>query len=170
MAENKALFLDRDGVICEALGGYLTDPNQFRLMLGIKNLIRNAKEKGYIVIVVTNQPQVAKGFLNEDALFQIHAAMEKALDNQIDKIYFCPHIDENNCVCRKPKPGMLLKAEEEFSLNLKNSIMVGDSDRDVWAGQAAGCKTVFIKNQFKGDTLKNCSPDIVVNNLSELIL
>lgn len=169
MAKNRALFLDRDGVICKALSGYLTKWEEFELLPGIKELIDHAREKEYIVVVVTNQPQVAKGILKEGDLIEIHSKMQVLLDNKIHRIYYCPHTDADNCDCRKPKAGMLRHAAQDFDIDYAKSVMVGDSDKDVLAGQAVGCKTIFVKNEFKTQYLANCSPDRIVENPKEVI-
>lgn len=173
--KNKALFLDRDGVICKILdpndgkGGYLIKAEEFELLPGIQKLIDNAREKGYVIIAVSNQPQIARGFLEEDGLAKIHLKMQSLLGNKIDKVYYCPHKNEDNCDCRKPKPGMFFKSQEDFDIDLADSIMVGDSDKDILAGRAAGCRTIFIKNEFKTQYLANCSPDYIVGSLEEII-
>ncbi|MDO8557224.1 MAG: HAD family hydrolase [Candidatus Jorgensenbacteria bacterium] len=175
ISKNKALFLDRDGVVCEALNpndgknGYLIKPEECELLPGIKELVTSAKEKGYVVVVVSNQPQIAKGLLKEGELARVHLKIQNLLDNKIDKIYHCPHKDEDNCDCRKPKAGMLKRAAEELNIDCTKSVMVGDGDKDIFAGQAVGCKTIFIKNKFKEQYLANCSPDYTVTRLSEVI-
>lgn len=167
--KNKALFLDRDGVICEAMprGEYITRWEQFTFMPGIAELILDAKKKGYVVFVVTNQSQVRRGLMREEDLRDIHSRMQRMLPG-IDHVYYCHHIDEDNCECRKPKPGLLLHAQKEFAVDLENSIMVGDSDRDILAGQAVGCKAVFVKNTFNTHELARCVPDTVVGEISEV--
>lgn len=167
--KKKALILDRDGVICKALGGYLTSIDQFELIPGILDVIRVAKEKAYIVVVVTNQPQIAKGLLSAEHLEEIHTHMHNLLDKNIDRIYHCPHTDEHNCDCRKPKSGMLLRAAEDFDLDLTQSIMVGDGDKDILAGHGVGCITVFIKNPVKEKYLELCEPDHVFDSITSII-
>jgi len=165
----KALFLDRDGVICKALGRYLVGWEEFELAEGIQDLICHAHEKGYVVAVVTNQPQIAKGFLTQEGLHDIHAKMREILGSKIHAIYYCPHRDEDACACRKPKPGMLLQAAQDLDIDLTKSLMVGDSNVDVNAGKTAGCKTVFVKNELNGPRLLLCSPDMVVKDVRELL-
>jgi D-glycero-D-manno-heptose 1,7-bisphosphate phosphatase len=168
--ENRALFLDRDGVILEALprGEYLTDWSQSRLVDGIQNLVRTAKAAGYVTIVATNQPQVSRGLLSEDGLRAIHDSMSALLDGQLDAIYYCPHADRDACDCRKPKDGMLLRGSRELNVALDRSIFVGDSDRDVKAGRSAGCRTVFIRNQYNSSEAERCQPSHFVDTLSEV--
>lgn len=167
----RALFLDRDGVILEALPRkeYLTDWSQARLVDGIQDLVRAAKAAGYLTLVATNQPQVNRGLLSEEQLRTIHARMTALLDHQVDAVYHCPHTDADACDCRKPKDGMLLRAGRDFHVALDRSIFVGDSDRDVAAGASAGCRTVFIRNQYNASEAERCRPAHYVNTLSEII-
>lgn len=171
--KTKALFLDRDGIINEALprGQYLTKVEEFKLKSGIGEIINFAKGKGYLIVVATNQPQVAKGLLTVHGLQEIHNQMSKELElagAAIDKIYYCPHQNNDNCECRKPKPGMIRRAVAEFNVDAAKSFFVGDSDKDINAGATAGCKTIFVKNEFNGEELKNCRPDFVVSDLTEI--
>jgi len=165
----RALFLDRDGVIVRALprGEYLTDWSQTDLMDGIQSLVSSARAAGYLTVVVTNQPQVSRGLLSEGKLREIHDRMEAALGG-VDAIYYCPHTDEDACNCRKPKNGMLLRGSQDVGSALDQSIFVGDSDRDVLAGSSAGCRTVFIRNEYNGAEAVRCSPEFIVNHLSEI--
>ena len=167
----RALFLDRDGVILEAppRGEYLIDWSQCRLVDGIGTLVKSARSSGYLVVVVTNQSQVARGMLSEPGLLAMHEQMTRALDGQVDAIYYCPHKDEDGCECRKPKAGMLLRGSRELDIALDRSVMVGDSDRDVRAGSSAGCRTVFVRNAHNAAEAARCSPDVVVASLSEIL-
>ena len=165
----KALFLDRDGVIFEELGRYRIAKDGAQLMPGISTLVKTARKKGYIIIVATNQPQIAKGLLSESELYKLHQDMESLLGEKLDAIYYCPHIDEHGCDCRKPKPGLLIRGAKNFNIDCARSFMVGDGDKDIVAGQAVGCKTIFIRNSIKSKYLKNCSPDYVVDSLEEIL-
>lgn len=167
--KNKALFLDRDGVICPELGRYRLASDGFQLLPGIKDVVRAAKERGYLVVVVTNQPQIAKGLLSEAELQKLHSDMERLLGYALDGIYHCPHTDADSCTCRKPKAGMLVRAAEELDIDCARSILIGDGDKDILAGQAVGCKTIFVKNKFKEQYLANCTSDYAVRDLSEII-
>ena len=135
----KAIFLDRDGTINEYVG-FLTDINEFRLMDGVAEAIQKINESGYLAIVVTNQPVIARGEVSFTELQEIHNKMETLLGQKgayIDAIYFCPHHPDRgfegerveykiSCDCRKPKPGMLYKAAEDFNIDLSSSWMIGD--------------------------------------------
>lgn len=171
MAKNRALFLDRDGVICRATprGEYLLRIEQFELLPGIRELIQVAKTKGYLVIVVTNQACVAQGLLKREKLDQIHEHMQEELgDAKVDAIYVCTHGKEDNCLCRKPRPGMLLQAADDHNLDLADSIIIGDSDKDIDAGFSAGCKTIFLKNEQNERELEIIKPDAVIVSLREV--
>jgi len=166
---NRCLFLDRDGVINEAMprGEYLLHPDQFKLLPGIKELIDTAKDKGYLVVVVTNQPQISRGFIDHDGVKKIHKRMKELLP-QIDAVYYCPHHNlREKCECRKPLPGMLLQAGKDYSIDFSQSYILGDSDWDIGAGKAAGTKTIFIKNEHNSEELKRCEPNYIIAELKE---
>lgn len=155
--KQKAVFLDRDGVINKYVG-FLRDIDDFELLDGVSKAIRKINESGYLAIVVTNQPVIARGEVSFAELTEIHNKMETLLGEDgayLDAIYFCPHHPDKgfdgeipelkfDCDCRKPKPGMLIKAAKEFNIDLTKSWMVGDSDSDIMAGKNAGCSTVLI--------------------------
>jgi D-glycero-D-manno-heptose 1,7-bisphosphate phosphatase len=168
----KALFLDRDGVIIEATprGTYMLDPDKVVLLDGIEELLRSAREKGYLIPVVTNQPAISKGELSREELDSMHEKIQALLPGLIDVVYVCEHENKDNCSCRKPLPGMIHQAVGELEINLSQSLMVGDSCRDIKAGQAAGVsKTVFVHNEYNDGDLARCKPDEVVDKLIEII-
>ncbi|MDO8516260.1 MAG: HAD family hydrolase [bacterium] len=169
MPKNKALFLDRDGVVCEAMprGEYLVRQEQFKLVPGIAELVGHAKKKGYLVVVATNQGAIAKDLISIDDLESIHENMQGLLTG-IDKVYYCPHYTQHNCACRKPKPGMLTQAAADLDIDLTSSVFVGDSNTDIEAGKAAGCKTIFLNNAWNAHELARCSPDVVVDALADV--
>lgn len=148
----KAIFLDRDGTINKYVG-FLRDINDFELIPGVTEAIRKINESGYLAIVVTNQPVIARGEVTIEQLNEIHRKMATELGKSgayVDAIYYCPHHPDNgyegeitelkiDCDCRKPKPGMLIKASKDFNIDLSKSLMIGDSDSDIKAGDAAGC-------------------------------
>ena len=167
---DKALFLDRDGIICKPLprGEYLVRWDQFVFQDGIRDLAEFAKRKGYRVIIATNQPQVARGLLLEGDLADIHDKMNQGLPGLLDGIYQCPHVDEDNCECRKPKPGLLARAALDLGIDLAKSFFLGDSFKDVNAGTAAGCITIFLHNEYNREEFEKCRPHYVVRNLGEV--
>ena len=158
--KQKAIFLDRDGTINKYVG-FLRDIEEFELIDGVTEAIKLINASGYLCIVVTNQPVIARGEVTVPELTEIHNKMETLLGQQgayIDSLYYCPHHPHKgyegeiralkiDCECRKPKPGMLLKAAEDFNIDLQSSWMIGDGENDVLAGENAGCKTVLLTNE-----------------------
>lgn len=155
--KQKAIFLDRDGTINKYVG-FLRDIDDFALLPGVAEAIKKINASGYLAIVVTNQPVIARGEITYEQLQEIHNKMETLLGQEgayLDEIYFCPHHPDKgfagevpelkiDCDCRKPKPGMLLKAAKDFNVDLTQSWMVGDGKNDIQAGKNAGCHTVLI--------------------------
>ena len=158
--KQKAIFLDRDGTINKMVG-FVTKPEQFELIEGVSEAIKAINKSGYLAIVVTNQPVIARGDCTFEELETIHDKMETELGKAgafVDAIYICPHHTDKgfkgerpeykcNCDCRKPKPGLLLQAAKDFNIDLSKSYMVGDSQRDVEAGENAGCLQSFSINE-----------------------
>ena len=157
--KQKAIFLDRDGTINKYVG-FLRNIDDFELHPGVTEAIRIINASGYLAIVVTNQPVIARGEVTYDQLQEIHNKMETLLGAEgayLDAIYFCPHHPHKGyegevselkieCDCRKPKPGMLLRAADDFNIDLSKSWMVGDGENDIKAGKAAGCRTALVGN------------------------
>jgi len=154
--KQKAVFLDRDGTINKA-NGFVTKPEQFELIPGAAEAIKKINKSGYLAIVVTNQPVIARGDCTFEELQEIHNKMETELGKEgvfIDGLYFCPHHTDKgfegerpeykcNCNCRKPKPGLLLKAAEDFNIDISQSYMIGDGKNDIEVGFNAGCRKTF---------------------------
>lgn len=146
---NKAVFLDRDGVLIEDTN-YPGDPEKIVFLPKIADAVRSLNEKGYKVIVATNQSGVARGYFTEKEVKEINKKIEKKLGKEgakIDKFYYCPHHPDDNCECRKPKPGMLLKAKRDFNIDFKKSYVIGDALKDVETGKKVGCKTILISKE-----------------------
>lgn len=166
--KQKAIFLDRDGTINKYVG-FLRNIDDFELIDGVSEAIKQINQSGYLAIVVTNQPVIARGEVTWDELHEIHKKMETLLGKDgayIDSIYICPHHPDKgfegerteykfDCDCRKPKPGLLLQAAKDFNIDLSESYMIGDSERDVEAGQNAGCKESDVIETNKGQVLLN---------------
>lgn len=149
---NRAVFLDRDGVINRAFirEGKSHPPDRvedFQLLEGVSEACALLKAAGYVLIVVTNQPDVATGKQTRDVVTAMHQAMIRLLP--IDDIFTCYHVDEDDCACRKPRPGMLLEAAERHGVDFAQSFLVGDRRRDIQAGQAVGCHCYFIDYRYK---------------------
>lgn len=164
--KQKAIFLDRDGTINKYVG-FLRNIDDFELKEGVAEAIRKINESGYLAIVVTNQPVIARGEVSYEDLEEIHNKMETLLGEKgayLDAIYYCPHHPDKgyegerpelkiDCDCRKPKPGMLIRAMDDYNINLNQSWMVGDGENDVNAGINAGCRTALIGNENYGQTV-----------------
>lgn len=143
----KAVFLDRDGVINDNVNKHVNNPDELFLFPGVGPAIRQLKEAGFLVFVVTNQGGVGLGYMKEEMLRTIHDKMETELLQDgavLDEIAYCAHKPRAGCACRKPEPGMIFRLAERHKVDLKHSYMVGDRDTDIYAGQKAGTKTVFI--------------------------
>lgn len=175
--KQKAVFLDRDGTINKYVE-FLKTPEEFELIGGAAEAIRKINESGYLAIVVTNQPVIARGEVTGDELETIHNKMETLLGREgayLNGIYYCPHHPDKGfdgeitelkieCGCRKPKPGMLIKASEDFNIDLSQSWMIGDSENDILAGKSAVCKTALI-----GKGSERFGQDVRVANLKEFV-
>jgi D-glycero-D-manno-heptose 1,7-bisphosphate phosphatase len=150
---NKAVFLDRDGVI-NVEKGYVHRIEEFEILPGVPQAIRLLKESGFLVIVVTNQSGVARGYYSLETVHCLHRHLDTelaAFGTRVDAYYVCPHHPEHgigdlkvDCSCRKPMPGMLEQAAVDFGIDLSASYMIGDKLTDVAAGLAAGCRPVFL--------------------------
>ena len=146
-----AVFLDRDGVICRSFvrNGKPFAPRKledFKLMPNSHHSVKRLKQKGFKVIVVTNQPDIGNGMVTLDVIKAMH---QKLLDKtKVDDVFVCTHRQDEACECRKPKPGMLFTASKKHGIDLSKSIMVGDRASDIEAGKRAGCKTIFIDRHY----------------------
>jgi histidinol-phosphate phosphatase family protein len=177
----KALFLDRDGVINEEIS-FISKPEDLILYDFTPSAIRKINQSVYKAIIITNQSVIARNLCTLEELQLIHNKMETELGKnkaKIDAIYFCPHHPDRgfpeerseykiDCICRKPKPGMLLEAAFEFNLDLSASFMIGDNGRDVEAGRNAGCTTVGVRTGYAMKKI-SCQPDFLFDNLEEAV-
>lgn len=151
--QRKAVFLDRDGVLNAAVtrNGISTPPmtmDEFILLPGVEEAVGRLKSSGFVLVVVTNQPDIARGTRDRATVAAINDRIHEELD--VDSIYMCPHDDADECDCRKPKPGMLLHAMNRFDIDPARSFMIGDRWRDVVAGRAAGCRTIQVGTLDEG--------------------
>ena len=173
--KQKAVFLDRDGTLNRYVG-FLRHIDEFELLHGVGEAVRRINASGYLAVVVTNQPVIARGEVTVPQLDEIHRKLETLLGAEgayLDALYYCPHHPHKgyegevpelkiDCSCRKPKPGMLLTAAEELNIDLSASFMVGDGENDILAGRAAGCRTVLIGDGAFGQ-------DVTVPSLAEFV-
>lgn len=163
-----AVFLDRDGVIVvpEFRDGRSFAPTrieQFRIYPQAAENLHRLKAAGYMLIVVTNQPDIGNGLISRPVVDEMHRRL--ARDLPVDLIMMCAHAQSAGCECRKPKPGMLLTAAAELDIDLSRSVMVGDRRSDVEAGRAAGCRTVFIDLNYLEPRPSNA--DVIVRSIAE---
>lgn len=165
MSLKRAVFLDRDGTINEE-SGYLFRQEDCRFIPGAVEALSQLNQAGFLVVVVTNQSGIARGYYTEDDLKQLHIYMEKEIataGGRVDGWYYCPHhpdysSDATRCDCRKPLPGMLQIAADELGIDLGSSWMVGDKIADIRAGKAAGCHTALVKTGY-GEAEAASAPD-----------
>ena len=139
-SKTKAVFLDRDGVI-NIDKSYVYKIEEFEFVDGIFDSLKEYQKDGYLLVIVTNQSGIGRGYYTEDDFQKLTSYMLDELkkeDIDIAKVYHCNHSPEEGCECRKPSPGMLLKAKDEFNIDMKNSIMIGDKESDMEAGRRAG--------------------------------
>lgn len=169
----RAVFLDRDGVINSDRDDYVKNPDELRIYPFAPEALRRLTEAGWPVFVVSNQQGIAKGVVSEDDLLAIEREIARRVEEAGGKItafYYCTHLASDDCSCRKPRPGLILKAAKEHGIDLKQSVMVGDTERDLIAGKSAGCKTVLV---LTGKLTRECAqhisrrPDFVADTLAE---
>jgi D-glycero-D-manno-heptose 1,7-bisphosphate phosphatase len=161
-----AVFLDRDGVLVRArvvagLPYSIRDADDLELETGAADACRALRAAGFVLVCVTNQPDVARGTLTRAAVDRIHERLLEILP--LDEIVVCPHDDSDGCKCRKPQPGMLLDAASRLGIDLETSFMVGDRWRDIEAGRRAGCTTVFLDREYSEAVPEH--PDVAVRDL-----
>jgi D-sedoheptulose 7-phosphate isomerase len=167
--KRRAVFLDRDGVINKAFvrdGKPFPPPSQQELEVlpGVPEALQELKAHGYVLLVVTNQPDVGRGRLSRQMLEEMHQTLLAQLP--LDDILVCCHTDQDKCDCRKPMPGMLLEAARRHNIDIANSFMVGDRWRDIEAGYNAGCKTILIDYGYS-EKPPDREPDLRVSSLRE---
>lgn len=164
----RAIFLDRDGVLNEVVmrpGGVVGSPrsmSEFILVPGSVDLVARLRAAGYLVFVVTNQPDIERGLLDPAVLGSISAVLRDEVG--VDEVVVCTHDDSAECPCRKPRPGMLMDLAERWNVDLTSSYIIGDSWRDMDAGRAAGCQTVLVRRPYN----EGVTADFVVDGLHEV--
>jgi D-glycero-D-manno-heptose 1,7-bisphosphate phosphatase len=163
-----AVFLDRDGVLVEtSVRDGVPQParsvEELQILPGVEQACERLREAGFVLIVVTNQPDVARGTLTADAVEEMHRELRQRLP--LDDVAVCFHDDADGCDCRKPQPGMVLAAAERWGIDLATSFLVGDRWRDVEAARRAGCCAIFVDRGY-AETIAS-EPDARVRNLEE---
>jgi len=168
--KNKAIFIDRDGVINKVItrNEKPSSPwrlEEFEIFPDVKKYLAAFKKMGFLNIVFTSQPDISRGNLKLEDLEKMHKIILETLP--VDEIKFCPHDDKDNCQCRKPKPGLIIEAAKKWSVDLKKSYVIGDTWKDMGAGKAADCKTILIRRNYNKDLKENY--DFEVKNLKEAV-
>ncbi len=161
------VFFDRDGVLNDVVlrDGKPCSPRrfaEFRLVPGAAEAVTAVKRLGYLAIVVTNQPDIARGLMPPSELDRMHELLRREIP--VDDLFVCPHDDADRCPCRKPKPGLLLDAAERHGVDLAASVMVGDTWKDIDAARAAGCTAVLLARDYNRDV----QADVTIQTLAEL--
>ncbi len=167
---SKAVFVDRDGVLNRPLlrNGKLLPPasaDELELLPGVAEACAALRAAGFLLIVVTNQPDVARGTQNRQTVAAIHAVIREKVP--LDDIRVCYHDDDDGCECRKPKPGLLLQAAKDWDIDIRCSFLVGDRWKDIAAARNAGCRAVQVENGQPEKEDAWASPDLRVRSLKE---
>ena len=170
----KAIFLDRDGVInvCPGDAQYVLNWSGFRFMPDVRMALKRLRAQGYFLSLATNQSGIGRGLMTLESLHEIHANMQRELGTEaFDAIYFCPHAPDAGCACRKPSPGMIQQSCAEHGLDPRQSFMIGDTSRDIEMGAAAGCTTILCRQNLPDrDSLKPAArPDQMFKSLTESV-
>ena len=169
----KAAFLDRDGVINADRDDYVKNTAELAVYPFVPAAIRALNDAGWLVVVVSNQQGTAKGIISEADLSGIEHEIVRQIESagaRIAGFYYCKHLATDNCDCRKPQPGLILQAAREHGISLKQSVMVGDSERDIIAGKAAGCRTILVlTGKLTREDAEHFSskPDLIADSLAE---
>ncbi len=184
MTKRRAVFIDRDGTISEEVG-YVNHPSRYRVFPYSAEAIRTLNERGWLAILVTNQAGVARGYFAEEMIGAVHALLTSELERQgarLDAVYYCPHhptVGEMpyrfDCDCRKPKPGLIRRAADDFNIELADSWMVGDRYSDTELARNAGVRSAFVLSgygrgewEYQRNSWKH-TPDLVADNLLEAV-
>jgi D-glycero-D-manno-heptose 1,7-bisphosphate phosphatase len=170
-----AVFLDRDGVINENREDYIKSVEELKILPGAVEALARLSKAGFRTVIISNQQGVGRGLITPESLDQINRKLLSEMAKggaSISGIYYCPHLKEEDCSCRKPKPGMLFKAADELGIDTKNSVFIGDTQGDIEAGRSAGCTTLLtLSGKTTPEQLPhlNPQPDLVVSDLSEAV-
>lgn len=169
----RAVLLDRDGVINEDRDDYVKNVGELKVFPQVPETVKRLNDAGYLVVVISNQQGVAKGLISESDLQGIENEIRRQVEaagGKISGFYYCKHFSSDGCSCRKPKTGMLNQAAKEHGIDLSQSFMVGDTEKDMLAGKSAGCTTVLVlTGHVTPAMLPNITakPDHVARNLTD---
>ncbi|MDD5645006.1 MAG: HAD family hydrolase, partial [bacterium] len=173
MVSGKAVFIDRDGTLNHD-PGFINKPEDFRFFDGAVKALKEIGGLGFKIFIVTNQSGLARGYIKDDDLAKIHDKMYKEFAKHgiiISDILICPHLPEDNCLCRKPSPYMVKQAAARHGIALAESFFIGDRESDIKTGKNAGCKTVLVLTGNGRETLRNggVKPDFIAENIREAV-
>jgi len=177
VGRGRAIFMDRDGTVSEEVG-YMYHAGLFRLYSWTGEAIQRINESGTKSVLITNQSGVERGYFKESTVHEVHQILQQELkqwEARLDAIYYCPHVPETHCDCRKPKPGMILRAARELEIDLSRSFMIGDRYSDVRAAHAAGIRSVLVcSGDGAGEMAKYAGlpvpqPNFVADNLQHAV-
>ncbi len=172
------VFLDRDGVINHDSSDYIKSWSEFEFLPGSLEALKQLTLNGFSVIIITNQSAIHRKMISKGDLDVIHDMMKKTVQSnggEIKDIFYCPHIPQNKCDCRKPKPGLIYRAKKRYRINLEASIMVGDSAKDIECARNAGCGSAILVKTGNGVMAekilkeKMIHPDVIVRDLLEAV-
>ena len=168
--KQKAVFIDRDGTLIEEVN-FLHRVEELKFFPFTDESVRLLKENGYLVVLVTNQSGIGRGIYTVDDMNTVHARIQKDLTEKLDAIYFCPHLPDADCECRKPRLGMIESALGDLPIDLENSWMIGDKNLDVELGLNAGIKPILVKTGYGEKHLSELErpPFAVADNLFEAV-
>ena len=155
----KAVFLDRDGVLTRERTDYVKTPEELEILPGIGPPLRTLRDRGFRLVIVTNQSVVGRGLTTDDEMGRIHEKLKSELKRigcSVDGIYYCPHLPGEGCSCRKPEPGLILRAAEDLGIDVAASWMIGDKEIDLEAARRAGCRGIRVHTNV-GDLQKAVS-------------
>jgi len=171
----RVVFLDRDGVINENRNDYVKNIDEFNFLPGVLDALRRLHAAGIRAAVISNQACIGKGLVAKETLADIDRFMFSCVaeaGGEITATYYCPHKPDDNCDCRKPAPGLLLRASRDMKVDPKDTVFVGDNFKDIEAGKAAGCKTVLVlSGMVSADeaVMFNPAPDLIASDLAEAV-
>ncbi|MDX1959131.1 MAG: HAD family hydrolase [Leptospiraceae bacterium] len=169
----KYIFLDRDGVINKRnLEGYILRWEDFEFEVGVISFLKEIKRRGYYPIIITNQQCIGKKILTKEALDEIHSKMNiylKKYNAEFFDIFVCPHLEKDECECRKPKPGLLFQARDKHQIQLQNTFFIGDSITDIQAGNHANSKTILLNTNYNQNFRDLVRIDLICDSLLDIL-
>ena len=164
-SKHPAVFLDRDGTLMQDVD-YCGDAKDVHLYDGVSDALGRLKRRGYKLIVITNQSGIGRGYFGEEQYKAVEREVARQIgDDVIDATYYCPHLPQDGCRCRKPSPDMIVRAAEDYQLDLAQSFFVGDKRSDIECGRNAGVKTILVRTGY-GNDVNPQLPDFVAENLN----